>query len=95
MNLLLTSPESSGVSTYFQLGGYYSYHFAGKLDKLKIDFQDEFLNYEYGITYGFGIQVSNIQWGLYIQNGLSDLNRADDVSKMSYENVYFMLGFTF
>ncbi len=95
LNLLITSPESVGVRTYFRVGGYYCYHFGGKVGNVKIDFQDEYANQEYGIVYGFGLEIMNVQMGLNIQRGLSGLNRDPDASGMSQESIYFGLGFTF
>jgi len=95
LNLLITSPQSAGVRTYFQIGGYYCYHFGGKMGDIKIDFQDEYANQEYGMGYGFGLEVMNVQMGLNIRRGLSGLNRDSDATGMRQESIYFNLGFTF
>lgn len=95
LNLLITTPESGGVRTYFLIGGYYCYHFGGKVGDLKIDFQDEYVNQEYGMTYGFGLEIMNVQMGLNIQKGLTGLIHDSDANVMRQENIYFSLGFTF
>lgn len=95
LNLLITTPYNGPFRAYFQLGGYYSYHFGGNLGNEPIDFQDIYTPHEYGISYGIGFELMNVQWGLYLQKGLSGLLRDQAGSEMMHENVYFMLGYIF
>ncbi|MCK5135724.1 MAG: M28 family peptidase [Bacteroidales bacterium] len=95
LSLLITTPDNAVFRTYLQLGGYYSYHFGGKLGDDKIDFQDAFNVHEFGITYGFGFEIMNVQWGVYMQKGLSELLQDPARTAMTHKNVYFMLGFIF
>lgn len=95
LSLLITTPDNAGFRTYLQLGGYYSYHFGGKLGDDKIDFQDAYNVHEYGITYGFGFEIMNVQMGIYMQKELSELLQDPAGTVMMHENVYFMLGFIF
>jgi aminopeptidase YwaD len=94
LSLQLITPEENMVRTFFQLGGYYSYHFGGSLGSDPIDFNNDFNNHEYGLSYGIGFEIMNMQWGVYVQRGLSDLNRAPD-DRIRPESVYFMLGIMF
>lgn len=96
LNLLITTPDHSGmVSTYLQVGGYYSYHFAGKAGGDHIDFQDTYHRDEYGLTYGFGFEIMRFQYGIYFQRAFSGLYRGQDEEKVIHEQVYFLMGFTF
>jgi hypothetical protein len=95
LNLQISSPENEYLRTYFQIGGYYSYHFGGKLGDSKIDYQDTYNPNEYGISFGFGVEVMNMQWGIYLQRGLSGILQAQGAGRIMHENVYFMLGYIF
>ncbi len=99
VSLQVSSPEESFVRTYFHLGGYYSYHFAGQLVDEAIDFSTDFHNQDYGITYGFGFEAFNIQLGLNFHTGLSNILK-DPVpeapeSDLSIESVCFTVGYLF
>ncbi|MEN8155931.1 MAG: M28 family peptidase [Bacteroidota bacterium] len=94
LNLLIISPEDEMVRTFAQIGGYYSYHFGGQAGGTDIDFTNEYNNQEFGITFGFGVEMMHVQWGLYFQKGLSDLNRLSG-DRIRHENIYFMLGYLF
>ena len=95
LSVLITTPDNGGFRAYFQLGGYYSYHFGGTLGNDPIDFQDIYTPHEYGITYGIGFELMNVQWGLYLQKGLSGLLQDQAGPDMMNDNVYFMLGYIF
>ncbi len=97
LNLLISNPGRSGVGmrTSFQIGGYYSYHFAGKTDNGAVDFTAEYNDREYGISYGFGFQVRRLQYGVRFQSALSGLYRGGDAERVLPGQVYFLMGFTF
>jgi len=95
LNLVISTPEQMGFSSYFQVGGYYSYHFEGKVGGEKIDFQDIYDNQEWGIAYGFGFNIMNVKWGVNFRNGLSGIMQDQDAGKILPENVFISLGFTF
>jgi hypothetical protein len=95
VNLLLGPNSGAMVQTYFLFGGYYSYHFSGQLDGEPIDFQNEYDNQEFGLSYGFGFQVMNVQIGILIRNGLSSIRQDPAEGSIQQEGVAFSLGFTF
>jgi hypothetical protein len=97
VSLQFGSPEQATVRTFIQVGGYYSYHFGGKLGDGSIDYKEVFTPHEFGFTYGIGIEVMNVQMGFYGQRGLSSILQQSDLSPSDIlpQNFYFMLGFIF
>lgn len=95
LNLLITSPENELVKTYFLIGGYFSYHFGGKVDGTALDFQQEYEQQEFGMSYGFGLQVMNVQLGLCIRKGFSSLLQDSGAGSVMHEGVSFSLGYLF
>jgi len=97
LNLLISNPgqRGGGLRTSFQIGGYYSHHFAGKTDNGAVDFTEEYNDGEYGISYGFGFQVMRFQYGVRFQSALSELYRSTEAEKVLPGHVYFLMGFTF
>jgi len=95
LQIMIMSPDNDMVRTFFQVGGYYSYHFGGRVGSSKIDFQNTYNNQEFGITYGFGMEVMNVQWGMYIQRGLSSLLLDQQVPGITHRNICFTLGYMF
>lgn len=96
LNLLLATPDEGYFRAYLQLGGYCSYHFAGKDAGNSMDFDSKFKRNEFGITYGIGMEVMNtVQMGLYFQRGLSTLFQDPDAPNTVNQNIYFMMGFMF
>ena len=53
LSLLITSPDDDMVQSYFLVGGYYSYHIGGKVNDSSLDFQNDYKNQEFGLSYGF------------------------------------------
>jgi hypothetical protein len=95
VNLLLMTSENEYVRSYFEFGGYYSYHFGGSIAGTPIDFDNNFNNQEYGLNFGIGFEVMKmVQVGIYFQKGISDLNQLPD-NRIAHENVYFKLGYLF
>ena len=95
VNLLLMTSDNEYVRTYFEFGGYYSYYFGGNIAGTPIDFDNDFNNQEYGLTFGAGFEVMKmVQVGIYFQRGISDLNQVAG-DRISHENIYFKLGFLF
>lgn len=84
----------SDFRTYLQLGGYFSYHFGGNIGGTSIDFENEFSDQEYGLTFGFGFEIMNVQWGFTFLKGLTDLNLVSG-NRILQENFYFTLGYIF
>ena len=83
------------VQTYFLLGGYYSYHFGGKVNNTSIDFQDVYDNQEFGLSYGFGVQVMNVQVGMTIRKGLTSILQDPASGNVTCEGVSLSMGYIF
>ena len=95
LSLQLITSEDSYFRSFVQAGGYYSHHFAGNISGTPIDFDNAYHRNEFGLNFGFGIEVMNmVQLGFYYQKGLSDLNR-QAANRMMHQNIYFQLGFIF
>ncbi len=95
VNIQVLTSEEEFVRSYLQLGGYYSYHFAGNIAGTAIDFDNSYNRNEFGITIGVGMEVMEmVQLGFYFQLGLSDLNQLSD-NRIMQESIYFQLGFIF
>lgn len=95
VNIQVLTSEEEFVRSYLQLGGYYSYHFAGNIAGTAIDFDNSYNRNEFGITIGVGMEVMGmVQLGLYFQKGLSDLNQLPD-NRIMQESIYFQMGFIF
>ena len=95
LNLMITSPDNGMIQTYFLVGGYYSYHFGGRVGSVEINFQEMYDNQEFGLSYGFGIQGLNLQMGMTIRNGLSSILQDPASGSVTNEGVYFSLGYMF
>lgn len=92
LNFQIITPDEF-VRSFVQFGAYYSYHFGGNIDGTPIDFDNAFLDQEWGLTFGAGFEMMNVQWGIYFQRGVSDLSRFSD--HISHQNIYFQLGYIF
>jgi len=60
------SPENikPRFSAYMMGGGYYSGHFAGKAGGIALDFNNQYRDQEFGLSWGIGIEMMNLQIGL-------------------------------
>ncbi|MFZ5940283.1 MAG: outer membrane beta-barrel protein, partial [Bacteroidota bacterium] len=97
LNLLLTTPDRSGygIRTYALIGGYYSLFLDGETEGVQIDFTNDFMDHEYGITAGFGLEFMNLQYGFYYKRGLSGILRDASGGKVVHRTISLMLGWTF
>ncbi len=95
VTLLFSSPAENMIQTYFLFGGYFSYHFGGTVNRADIDFRNVYDNQEVGLSYGFGLQVMNVQVGMIIRNGLSNIWQDPAPGIVTNEGVFFSLGFIF
>jgi len=95
LNLLITTPDNIMGQFYFLVGGYYSYHFGGKVSDTNLDFQNEYNNQEFGLNFGFGFQVLNVQMGLCFRKGLTSLWRDSDAGSVTHEGISFSMGYFF
>lgn len=97
LNLLLTTPDRSGygIRTYALIGGYYSLFLDGEVEGVQIDFTNDFMDHEYGITAGFGLEFMNLQYGFYYKRGLSGILQDPAGGKVVHRTISLMLGWTF
>ncbi len=95
LNLLISSTENGMVQAYFLIGGYYSYHLGGKVNSTDIDFQEVYHDQEYGLSYGFGFQVMNIQVGMTIRQGLTSILQDANSGSVTNKEISFSLGYLF
>ena len=66
LNLQYLTTENEYVRVFFQVGGYFSYHFAGNISGTPIDFVNDYNDREFGITYGAGVEIMKmVQMGIY------------------------------
>ncbi len=96
-NLLITSPDKNGhgFRMFAIAGGYYSYFLQGKIGGTKVDFTSTYMDHEYGFTTGFGMEVMNVQYGMYITRGLSGIMQDPAEGKIVNRTISFMMGWTF
>ncbi len=93
--LLVSSTQEYNPRVFLLLGGYYSYHFAGKAGGKSIDFDEMFRRDEAGVNYGVGFQFMKIQLGLYGKSGLSNLMQHSADGKLYNRSGYLSLGYCF
>lgn len=65
VSLLFTTPDpgNNGVRVYYQMGGYYSYSFAGSLGGADLDFANEYNETDFGYVIGVGLEIRNFRIG--------------------------------
>lgn len=95
LNLQFSSPGSGMFRTYFQAGGYYTHLFGGMVGGDRIDFENTYSDREFGISYGIGFEIMNIQWSVSFRNGLTGILQDKDAGRIVRENLFFTLGYTF
>ena len=102
LSLLFTTPDpgNNRVRSYFQIGGYYTYSFAGKLNELAIDLNSDlntgFNNQHYGLLIGGGLEVFNFRMGFTHKTSFTDFMQADGADgNMRLNGNYFTMGWAF
>jgi hypothetical protein len=83
VSLLLTTPDERGmgVRSYFQLGGYYSYAFAGQENGTPLDFADEYNDTDYGMVIGVGMEIMHVRVGFVYQGSFVDFTTDTDFNR--------------
>jgi len=83
VSLLLTTPDERGmgVRSYFQLGGYYSYAFAGQEYGTPLDFVNEYNDTDYGMVIGVGMEIMHVRVGFVYQGSFVDFTIDDDINR--------------
>jgi hypothetical protein len=81
VSILLTTPDEQGMGVrgYLQLGGYYSYAFAGRENGNPLDFVNEYNDRDYGMVIGVGMEIMKARIGFVYQNSFVDFS-IDDAS---------------
>ncbi len=95
VSLLLTSPDpkNNGVRGYYQIGGYFTYSFAGKIGDDPINYTQQ----QYGIIMGGGIEVMNFRMGYTHKQSFVDfLQTADpEYGNRRLNGSYVTIGWAF
>jgi aminopeptidase YwaD len=94
LHFQISTPVYASFRSYMQLGGYYSYLFGGKIGDVPIDFDHEYMDHEFGISFGAGFELMKVQCGVCFERGLTDVDRAQE-DKIRHETVHFTLGYFF
>lgn len=81
VSILFTTPDEQGmgVRAYFQVGGYYSYAFAGQENGVSLDFENEYNNTDYGAVLGVGMEIMNMRIGFVYQGSFVDFTIDNNV----------------
>lgn len=74
VSFLLTTPDERGMGVrgYFQVGGYYSYAFAGQENGNALDFENEYNDADYGAVIGVGMEIMHMRIGFVYQGSFVD-----------------------
>lgn len=83
------------VWSYFLLGGYYSMNLSGSEGSNDMDFSRTFSDTEYGMNFGFVINVSRVQVGISRKIALSNLYQDKATGNINANALYFNLGLLF
>jgi hypothetical protein len=89
VSILLTTPDERGmgVRSYFQLGGYYSYAFAGQEYGTPLDFVNKYNDTDYGMVIGMGMEIMHVRVGFVYQNSFVDFTKFDQGSSVFNQDV--------
>ncbi len=101
VSLLFTTPDKqgSGVRGYCQIGGYYSYAFGGNIHyddgtSVAVDYLNDYSDMDYGVTFGFGLEIMNFRMGYVWQRSLIDFTTGDE-TEVRHAGSFFKLGWAF
>jgi aminopeptidase YwaD len=101
VSLLLTSPDEqgNGVRGYYQFGGYYSYAFGGRIQyddgtSVAVDYLNDYSDMDYGVVFGFGVEIMNFRMGYVWQRSLVDFTTGDEAD-VRHAGSFFKLGWAF
>ncbi len=97
LSLVITSNMERSVQQRFfaTIGGYYSYHFAGRTNKMPVDFGNTFAQSETGITYGFGLEVMSFFLNVQFKHGLSNILLQENTDFIRTRGIYLGVGYMF
>jgi hypothetical protein len=101
VSLLLTTPDKqgNGVRAYYQAGGYYSHAFGGNFHyddgtSFPVNFINAFSEMDYGVVFGFGMEIMNFRMGYVWQRSLVDFT-AGPTHDVRHAGSFFRLGWAF
>jgi len=86
LSLVLQTPDRSFFGADLFFGGYYSYRFAGKQGKEKMDFENKFNRHESGLTFGFSMFFRPFTLGIAGRLALTDLTKIPDANNAHLQN---------
>ncbi len=98
VSLLITSPDpgNNGVRGYYQLGGYFTYTFAGKLGSSSMDFSADYNKQQFGLIMGGGIEILNFRMGYTHKRSFVDFLKTDGPEgNIILNGSYFIIGWAF
>lgn len=97
VSLVFASNMQSTVSQrfYLSIGGYYSYHFAGRLAKQSIDFSNDYVQSETGLTYSLGFEIMSVFVSVNYKHGLNNILLEENMGEIKTRGMYFSLGYMF
>ncbi len=84
-----------GNGAYAAIGGFYTHNFLGNIGNNDIDFPEEYLEYDAGLTYGFGLEVMRFQAGFRSNLGFVDINDSNGTGNIQTRASYFVIGYKF
>ena len=96
VNLLITTPMNRNGGQermHVSVGGYYSYHFAGSVNKVAMDFNNTYEQSEMGIVYGLGLEVMKVCVSVNFKHGFTNIMQGTDNGTIRNRAIYFTLGY--
>jgi hypothetical protein len=97
VNLLFTTPDpgNNGVRFFYQLGGYYSYSFAGSLGGTELDFASEYNDADYGYVIGVGLEIRNFRIGYVSITSMTNRLQDEAVGNLKGHGNFARIGWVF
>ncbi len=97
VSLVIASNMNPQASQRFfaTVGGYYTYHFAGSVNKESMDFDNTYTQTETGIVYSIGMEVMKIFVSVNFKHGLSNLLLQENLGNIVTRGTYFTVGYMF
>ncbi len=86
---------SSGQRFYGTIGGYYSYHFAGRVNKSKMEFGDLYSQTENGLVYGIGLEVMSVFLSVNFKHSFTNLTLQEGLTDIKNRAWYITMGYAF
>jgi aminopeptidase YwaD len=94
LHLYLASDPGGFIKVYPITGGYFRFNLAGKEGGVELDFENLHPSQEWGINFGFGIQIMKLHLAYTLRRGLTDISSLPG-TKIYNSGGYFTLGYRF